>query len=292
MSTTLGADFRTPTFWQRLAFIIAITLAGTFLYSVGVNAFLVPHQFLSGGLTGIAMVLYYLTGFPIGMANLLMNIPILILSLKFMGKFYTVITILGTVCCSVFIDLTAFLADYNVVKDPLVAAISGGVVLGISMGILYRYNSNTGGLDVVGAILKKYYNLEFKKKRLIIGLALTGIGLLVSEIKNRKKLGMLTERLNNTEDFLEDLEEKTWSLNRSMKEIAKSHNSLIKMRIGDYEDFDERFYEIEDEIATIYSHLEELNKLKKNRKDVSKDLAILNNDPNEFGDNTGESEEE
>ena len=134
--------------------------------------------------------------------------------------------------------------------------------------------------------------MEIKKEKLIIGLALTGAGLLVSEIKNRKKLGMLTERLNNTEDFLEDLEEKTWSLNRSMKEIAKSHNSLIKMRIGDYEDFDERFYEIEDEIATIYSHLEELNKLKKNRKDVSKDLAILNNDPNEFGDNTGESEEE
>ena len=134
--------------------------------------------------------------------------------------------------------------------------------------------------------------MEFKKKRLIIGLALTGAGLLVSEVKSRKKLGELTQRINHTEDFLEDLEEKTWSLNRSMKEIAKSHNSLIKMRIGDYEDFDERFYEIEDEIATIYSHLEELNKLKKNRKDVSKDLAILNNDPNEFGDNTGESEEE
>ena len=160
MSTTLGADFRSPTFWQRLAFIIGITLVGTFLYSVGVNAFLVPHQFLSGGLTGMAMVLYYLTGFPIGMANLLLNIPILLLSLKFMGKFYTLITILGTVCCSVFIDLTSFLADYNVVKEPLVAAISGGVVLGLSMGLLYRYNSNTGGLDVVGAILKKYYNLE------------------------------------------------------------------------------------------------------------------------------------
>ena len=134
--------------------------------------------------------------------------------------------------------------------------------------------------------------MEIKKEKLIIGLALTGIGLLVTEIKNRKKLGMLTERHNNTEDFLEDLEEKTWSLNRSMKEIAKAHNSLIKMRIDDYEDFDERFYEIEDEIATIYIHLEELNKIKKNRKDVSKDLAILNNDPNEFGDNTGESEEE
>lgn len=160
MTNMLGADFRTPTFWQRLAFIIAITVVGTFGYSIGVNVFLVPHKFLSGGLTGIAMILYYLTGFPIGMANLLLNIPILLLSLKFMGKFYTLITILGTVLCSVFIDLTAFLSDYNVVKDPLVAAISGGVVLGVSMGILYRYNSNTGGLDVIGAILKKYYNLE------------------------------------------------------------------------------------------------------------------------------------
>ena len=108
--------------------------------------------------------------------------------------------------------------------------------------------------------------MEIKKKKLIIGLALTGAGILASEMINRKKLGVLTKRLNNTEDFLEDLEEKTWSLNRSMKEITKAHNSLIKMRIGDYEDFDERFYEIEDEIATIYSHLEELNRLKKKVK--------------------------
>ncbi len=134
--------------------------------------------------------------------------------------------------------------------------------------------------------------MEIKKKKLIIGLALTGAGLLASEIINRKKLGVLTKRLNNTEDFLEDLEEKTWSLNRSMKEIAKAHNSLIKMRIGDYEDFDERFYEIEDEIATIYSHLEELNRLKKNKKGASKDSIILSNNPDELEDSTDESEEE
>lgn len=134
--------------------------------------------------------------------------------------------------------------------------------------------------------------MEIKKKKLIIGLALTGVGLLASEIKNRKKLDVLTQRINNTEDFLEDLEEKTWGLNRSMKEIAKAHNSLIKMRIGDYEDFDERFYEIEDEIATIYSHLEELNRLKKNKKGVSKDSTILNNNPDELEESLDEIEEE
>ena len=60
------SEYRTPLFWKRLAFIIAITILGTFIYSVGVNAFFVPHQFLAGGLTGIAMIVYYLTGIPIG----------------------------------------------------------------------------------------------------------------------------------------------------------------------------------------------------------------------------------
>lgn len=158
--TILGTEIGTPTFWKRLLFILIITVIGTFGYALAINVFLVPHQFLSGGLTGIAMILYYITGFPIGMANLLLNVPILLLSLRFMGKFYTLITIIGTVLCSVFLDMTAFLAETCVVKDPLVSAISGGVVLGVSMGMLYRYNSNTGGLDVIGAIIKKYYNLE------------------------------------------------------------------------------------------------------------------------------------
>lgn len=134
--------------------------------------------------------------------------------------------------------------------------------------------------------------MEIKKEKLIIGLALTGAGLLASEIINRKKLGVLTKRLNNTEDFLDGLEEKTWSLNRSMKEIAKAHNSLIKMRIDDYEDFDERFYEIEDEIASIYSHLAELDRLKKNKKGVDESSKILNINPDELEESIDEIEEE
>jgi len=133
--------------------------------------------------------------------------------------------------------------------------------------------------------------LEFKKKRLIIGLALTGAGLLVSEVKSRKKLGELTQRINHTEDSLEDLEEKTWSLNRSMKEIAKAHNSLIKMRIDDYEYFDERFYEIEDEIASIYSHLAELDRIKKNRKGVDDTRIILKSKSAELEESIDDNEE-
>ena len=133
--------------------------------------------------------------------------------------------------------------------------------------------------------------MKLKDKKIIIGAALAGAGLLASEIINRKKLGVLTKRLNNTEDFLDDLEEKIWSSNSSMKEIAKAHNSLIKMRIDDYEDFDERFYEIEDEIATIYSHLAELDRLKKNKKGVGESSKILNSNPDELEESIDESEE-
>ena len=134
--------------------------------------------------------------------------------------------------------------------------------------------------------------MKLKDKKIIIGAALAGAGILISEIKNRRKLDQLTQRINHTEDCLENLEEKTWSLNRSMKEIAKAHNSLIKMRIDDYEDFDERFYEIEDEITTVYSHIEELNRLKKNKKGGIKDSIIPSDKLDELEDSTGENEEE
>ena len=116
--------------------------------------------------------------------------------------------------------------------------------------------------------------MELKNKKVIVGLALTGLGLIASEIKKRRKIDELTKRVYYTEDFLENLDEKAWSLNRSMKEIAKAHNSLTKMTTDNYEDFDERIYEIEDEIATIYFHLEELDRIKRNRKGVSESKTI------------------
>lgn len=160
MGNTIHNKWNDPVYVQRVLFIIAVTLVGTFIYAAGLNIFLVPHHFLAGGITGIAMILYYLMDIPIGLSNLVLNIPVLFLSLKFMGKFYTVVTILGTVSLSLFIDLTAFMAEWSVISNPLVSAISGGVLLGAALGLLYRYNSSTGGLDVIGAVIKKFYSLE------------------------------------------------------------------------------------------------------------------------------------
>jgi uncharacterized protein (DUF342 family) len=133
--------------------------------------------------------------------------------------------------------------------------------------------------------------LKLKNKKVIVGLALTGVGLIASEIKKRRKIDELTKRVYYTEDFLKNLDEKAWSLNRSMKEIAKAHNSLTKMTTDNYEDFDERIYDIEDEIAIIYCHLEELDRIKKNRKGVSESKTILKSRLEELAESIDESEE-
>ncbi|QAT60275.1 hypothetical protein EQM13_01160 [Acidilutibacter cellobiosedens] len=133
--------------------------------------------------------------------------------------------------------------------------------------------------------------MELKNKKVIAGLALAGVGLIASEIKKKRKVDELTKRVYYTEDFLEDLNEKAWSLNRSMKEIAKAHNSLIKMATDDYEDFDDRIYEIENEIATIYSHLAELDRIKKNRKGVDDTRIILKSKSDELEESIDDNEE-
>ena len=132
--------------------------------------------------------------------------------------------------------------------------------------------------------------MKLKNKKVIVGLALTGVGLIASEIKKRRKIDELTKRVYYTEDFLKNLDEKAWSLNRSMKEIAKAHNSLTKMTTDNYEDFDERIYDIEDEIATIYCHLEELDRIKKNRKGVSESKTILKSRSEELKKSIDDSE--
>ena len=181
MNTPLGADYRSPTFWQRLFFILAITVVGTFLYSVGINAFYVPHHFLAGGLTGIAMILNYLTGFPIGIANLILNIPILLLALKFMGKFYTLITIIGTVLCSVFIDLTAPLAAMSSVKQPLVSAIAGGYVVFALNFLIVMASAWIFALELaICTLIAMYINANLSS-RLVIGFAQRKAAFIVSD---------------------------------------------------------------------------------------------------------------
>ena len=144
--------------WNPLKYF-GIT-AGCFIAAASINLFVVPSSLLTGGVTGIAIIFYFLTGLPIGMQTLAYNMPLLIASYKLLGKKYTLDVVIGTLIFSLALDATKFLAAYTPTQDLMLASIYGGIFNGIGYGIVFRMNGSTGGFDILGAIFKKYYSLE------------------------------------------------------------------------------------------------------------------------------------
>ena len=138
---------------------IQITL-GALIVCLGFNLFIIPAHLLTGGISGIALIIYYLTDLPVGMQNIVYNLPILYLAYKVFGRLYAWDTVVGTVVLSLILDATPFLVDWNITQDGMLNAIFGGVMAGIGFGIIFRANANTGGLDVVGAVVKKFYSVD------------------------------------------------------------------------------------------------------------------------------------
>ena len=135
-------------------------VAGCLIAASSINLFVVPSHLLTGGVTGIAMIVYYLADFPIGVQTFLYNLPLLIASYKLLGKEYTVDVVIGTVIFSICLDATKFLNSYAPVNDLMLASIYGGVFNGVGYGIVFRMNGSTGGFDILGAIVKKFYSMN------------------------------------------------------------------------------------------------------------------------------------
>ena len=132
---------------DTLIFIIASSA-----FSVGINCFLANNNILNGGLTGIATILNYLFDFPIGMGIFLMNVPLLLIAFKKLGVMFVFRTFWVIAISSVIIDLGAFLPVYK--NDLLLSSIFGGVLSGISLGIIFLRNATTGGVDIIAKLIK------------------------------------------------------------------------------------------------------------------------------------------
>ena len=135
-------------------------MAGCLIAACSINLFVVPSSLLTGGVTGIAIIFYFLTGLPIGAQTLAYNVPLLIASYKLLGKKYTLDVVIGTLMFSVALDATRFLNGMLPLEEVMLASIYGGIFNGIGYGIVFRMNGSTGGFDILGAIFKKYYSME------------------------------------------------------------------------------------------------------------------------------------
>ncbi len=135
-------------------FDLVVIAAGAAFLAVSVTSFLQPHNVVSGGVTGISMMIHHLfPAVPISLSVLLLNIPLFLMSWRVSGHKFLLYTIYGTVMSSVFLSLsTAFVPITHV--EPLLAAIFGGLLMGVGLGIVFSRGATTGGSDIAAQLLR------------------------------------------------------------------------------------------------------------------------------------------
>jgi uncharacterized membrane-anchored protein YitT (DUF2179 family) len=143
---------------RNLVDVIFIFL-GCMIASAGVNLFLVHAKLLSGGATGVALILEYTLKVPAGIVVFLINVPLLILSYKKLDRSFTIYTTIGMLCLSFSLMITKSFASFiNIDGDLLIYCIYGGVLCGIGYGLVFLRRGSTGGTDIITMLIRKRYS--------------------------------------------------------------------------------------------------------------------------------------
>lgn len=127
---------------------------GVFIMSLSLNIFLAPNTIAPGGVTGLSIIIEKGTGVPVYLTNLIINIPLFIIGIMVLGKAFGAKTLFATITLSLFLKIIPY---EFVTKDLLLASVFGGVLMGIGLGIVFKAGGTTGGTDLAGAILNKYF---------------------------------------------------------------------------------------------------------------------------------------
>lgn len=149
---------------------LLITISASFFSALGVNMFLVPHKLLSGGVSGVSLIIQYLLHIPSGIIVLALNIPLFILSIKELDKEFTFLTIAGTIFNSIFLILTRNISNLFFTKDMLLSCIYGGVINGAAIGLVFSNHGSLGGTDIISMYIRKKFYLELGKVSFAINL--------------------------------------------------------------------------------------------------------------------------
>lgn len=143
------------------------------MYALGVTQFIMPHKFVMGGLTGIAVLINYAFGLPVSLLVLIMNAILLLLSFRILGSEFLVKTIVGVASLSFFIGMFEGLQLQTIMTtEPLMAGLIGSIICGVGVGLVMSVNGSTGGTDIVVLIINKYRNITPGRTMLLVDLVI------------------------------------------------------------------------------------------------------------------------
>lgn len=168
---------------KSLQRILALTIGSSFC-AVAIGAFLAPLNLLSGGLGGIAIILNKFYGLNIGLLVFLMNIPLFLVAWKKLSREFVAYSLINMTIFSTLLGFAGYLAPYIKLEDTLLAAIIGGVLNGIGMGLTFRGRGSQGGLDIIAALIRKKWDIPLGNALMGANLVIVAVGGAVFGIQN------------------------------------------------------------------------------------------------------------
>lgn len=131
---------------------ILFDIAGCFIFAVSTQCFSAPNNIAPGGVSGVAILINYVTGLPISALSLVMNIPLLVLAWMFLGRAFTLKTVKTVAIMTVLLEMCTFLPTYQ--GDMILASLYAGVLQGIGLGLVFMRSSTTGGTDIASRLIQ------------------------------------------------------------------------------------------------------------------------------------------
>ncbi|MFJ1430404.1 YitT family protein [Capnocytophaga canimorsus] len=148
-------------------------IAGLALFTIGVTGFILPNKIVTGGLSGVAIIIKYVSDFEVWKTNLIANAFLLIIAYKAISKEFVFRALFGIGMLSLlFMFGENYLQPYFTqnpwVSDSFLSVLVGGVFAGTGLGLVYSANGSTGGADIVGFLVTKYYRISLARIMLIV----------------------------------------------------------------------------------------------------------------------------
>ncbi|MBH8592319.1 YitT family protein [Paenactinomyces guangxiensis] len=164
-------------------------LLGAVLVAVGLEIFLVPNQVIDGGIVGISIMLSHLTGLNLGLLLFVLNLPFFFLGYKQIGKTFALSTLFGVVMMS--IGTNVLHPVPGLTRDPLLAAVFGGIILGIGVGMVIRYGGSLDGTEILAILFNKKLPFSVGQIVLFLNLFILGSAGLVFENWDRAMYSLI-----------------------------------------------------------------------------------------------------
>jgi uncharacterized membrane-anchored protein YitT (DUF2179 family) len=142
----------------RLIWNLFLITFGSVLCACAINGILIPNRFLAGGVSGLSLFIFYLApAVPVGISNFLLNIPLFVVGWLFVGRRFFFYSLAGMVIFSAALMIP--IAPFPI-RDPLLTALTAGIISGIGSGVILKSLGSGGGLDILSVILFKRFSIR------------------------------------------------------------------------------------------------------------------------------------